>query len=149
MCGLNRFKDHCMFRLLSRLKNLKMPLRRLRSYGNLSKLVSSLKVELDSIQLACDLDPSNLLLREDLAHVLPYQQARMGEENAVKQRAKVTWLNEGDYNTKFFHNVVKERRNRQHIHVVCDRAGVYAYGEDVPMFLLIISNRFLGYVMRP
>ncbi|KAI3664247.1 hypothetical protein L6452_44730 [Arctium lappa] len=39
-----------------------------------------LKVELDVIQSTCDLDPSNPVLREDLAHLLlAYQQARIYE----------------------------------------------------------------------
>ncbi|KAJ9544318.1 hypothetical protein OSB04_024025 [Centaurea solstitialis] len=106
-------------KVLCRLKALKAPLRRLRtSYGNLYKLFAKLKGELDIIQLACERDPLNGDLHEDLAHLLlAYQQASKDEETFFRQRAKVTWLNEGDGNTKYFHNVVKEKRN---------------YNDDVP-----------------
>ncbi|KAJ9535485.1 hypothetical protein OSB04_un001384 [Centaurea solstitialis] len=120
---------HCV---LCRLKKLKSPLRRLRSsYGDLSKQVATLKVELDEIQMACDRDPANLNLMEDLAHFqLAYQQACIDEEKYFAQRAKVRWLNEGDSNTRFFHNAVKERRGRNFIRSVSDIHGNFTK-EDV------------------
>ncbi|KAJ9561523.1 LOW QUALITY PROTEIN: hypothetical protein OSB04_006683 [Centaurea solstitialis] len=93
-----------MFRVTARLKLLKKPLANLRNtYGDLSLRVKKLKQELDVIQLACDLDHSNLALRDDLISLrLAYSQARQDEELAAMQRAKVKWLRDGDSNTRFF-----------------------------------------------
>ncbi|KAI3770929.1 hypothetical protein L6452_02077 [Arctium lappa] len=79
-------------------RSLKRPLRNLRStYGNLERKVVNLKVELDAVQSMCDSDLFNETIREDLARLLlVYQQARMDEEAAIRQRAKIRWLNEGD-----------------------------------------------------
>nr|GEX35133.1 hypothetical protein [Tanacetum cinerariifolium] len=42
----------------------------------------------------------------------------------LKQRAKVSWLSEGDANTKFFHKTVKGNLNRNRIENVEDMEGV-------------------------
>ena len=135
-----------MFRVTSRLKALKTPLRKLSSsYHNLSTLVCSLKKELDVIRLACDMDPSSVSLREDLIAIrLAYQQACRNEELAARQRAKVRWLHEGDSNTRFFHQVVKEKRHTQHIHSVSNSAGVFMYGDAVADAFVYHLRSYLG-----
>ncbi|KAJ9536539.1 hypothetical protein OSB04_un000291 [Centaurea solstitialis] len=122
-----------MFRLLSKLKRLKTPLRRLRSsHGNLSEKTILLKHELDTAQLSMDLDPDNDLLREDLQHIrIAYQHSCWNDMSAARQRAKVNWLSDGDSNSKFFHQVVKERRNSRHIYSVCNSDGVFVYDQQV------------------
>ncbi|KAJ9536710.1 hypothetical protein OSB04_un000095 [Centaurea solstitialis] len=74
-----------------KLKALKKPLRSLRNtYGDLNLRAIKLKTELDVIQIAADMDPFNLALREDLEFLrVAYQQARHDEEVAIMQRAKV------------------------------------------------------------
>ncbi|KAJ9557048.1 hypothetical protein OSB04_011662 [Centaurea solstitialis] len=135
-----------MFVVLKKLKGLKSPFRKLRStYHNLSKRCSSLKVELEVIQIACDLDPSNTSLQEDLRILrVAYQQACRNEEVAAKQRAKIKWLAEGDSNTRFFHQVVKEKRHVQHVHSVANTEGVFVFGQDVPLAFTQHLKCYLG-----
>ncbi|KAJ9561654.1 hypothetical protein OSB04_006814 [Centaurea solstitialis] len=137
-----------MYKLTSKLKLLKAPFRKLRSsYGNLTETTQSLKHELDTVQLATDLYPSDMGLKEDLEHLrVAYQQACWNDMCAAKQRAKVKWLSEGDSNTKYFHQVVKEKRNSHHIHSVCNSEGVFVYDLDVATafidhFKMIIGSR--------
>ncbi|XP_024976233.1 uncharacterized protein LOC112514134 [Cynara cardunculus var. scolymus] len=121
-----------MFRMTSHLKALKTPLRKLRN-------------SYDTIQVAVDNDPSNEDLSFELGHLrLAYQKACWDEECAVKQRAKVKWLNEGDSNTKFFHGVIKEGRHVNYIQLVCTSHGNYVYEEDVPMVFVEYFKGFLG-----
>lgn len=103
-----------MKRVLLRLKDLKIAFRRLRNtYGSLDLRVKSLKEELDSAQMACDIDPCNETVKEDIAHLLlAYQQARNDQLEMARQKAKETWLNEADGNSKFFFHVMREKRNR-------------------------------------
>ncbi|KAJ9535674.1 hypothetical protein OSB04_un001171 [Centaurea solstitialis] len=135
-----------MHRLLLRLKSLKHPLRRLRNrFGDVSKRVVSLKTELDAIQLACDLDPSNNDLLDDLAHLLlAYERALIDENSFLRQRAKVTWLREGDINTRFFHNAVKEKRGRNVIRAIQDSDGNFVFDDDVSTVLVNHFQAFLG-----
>ncbi|KAJ9561644.1 hypothetical protein OSB04_006804 [Centaurea solstitialis] len=135
-----------MFRVLEKLKALKTPLRRLRSsYHGLSELVRSLHNELEIAQIASDLDPHNVLLHEDVQALRgAYVQACRNEEQSAKQRAKVRWLLEGDSNTKFFHQVIKEKRHVQHIHSVINLAGVYVYNQDVPDAFVDHLRSYLG-----
>ncbi|XP_024965115.1 uncharacterized protein LOC112505438, partial [Cynara cardunculus var. scolymus] len=135
-----------MFRVTSHLKALKSPLQKLRhSYGNLGKRVVFLKTELDRIQMDVENDPSNAELGEELGHIrIAYQNARWDENCAANQRAKITWLNEGDLNTKFFHKLIKERHHYNSIQSVCTSDGTYVYGDDVPNVFVDHFKGFLG-----
>ncbi|KAJ9557074.1 hypothetical protein OSB04_011688 [Centaurea solstitialis] len=135
-----------MHKLLTHLKRLKQPLRSLRGrFGDISRRVSVLKTELDVIQVACDLNPSNPELLQDLAHLLvAYEQALLDENTFLKQRAKVKWLNDGNANTKFFHNVVKERRGRNTIRSIADLNGSFVYDDAVGDVLFHHFRIFLG-----
>ncbi|GJT53331.1 RNA-directed DNA polymerase, eukaryota, reverse transcriptase zinc-binding domain protein [Tanacetum coccineum] len=59
-------------------------------------------------------------------------------------RSKVTWLSEGDFNTKFFHNVLKERRNRNRIENVEDLEGNFFSGKDVGEQFVKHFERVIG-----
>ncbi|KAJ9536540.1 hypothetical protein OSB04_un000292, partial [Centaurea solstitialis] len=122
-----------MFRVTSKLKALKAPLRRLRSaYGNLSSRATSLKGELDVAQLAADFDPDNVDARENVKRIrADYQKACWVDISAARQRAKVKWLTEGDANTRYFHKAVEEKRHAQHIHAICRADGTYVYDDEV------------------
>lgn len=135
-----------MFRLTTKLKALKGPLKMLRAtYGHLSKRVSVLKTELDVIQIACDLDPFNGELREDLEALrLAFQRACWDENVDARQRAKVHWLKDGDANTRFFHNVVKEKRHTHQIQAVCNADGEYVHGADVALAFVNHLKAFIG-----
>ncbi|KAJ9542442.1 hypothetical protein OSB04_028948 [Centaurea solstitialis] len=135
-----------MYQVTSRLKALKGPLRKLRcSYGNLSVKVNLLKEELNVIQLACDLDPFNEDLKEDASFLrVAYQQACRDENLASRQRAKVHWLREGDSNTRFFHNAVKERKHINQVRSICNVDGVFVYDDEVSTAFLDHLKSFLG-----
>ncbi|KAJ9536674.1 hypothetical protein OSB04_un000147 [Centaurea solstitialis] len=135
-----------MHRVLCKLKALKTPIRKLRSsFHNLTKMTASLKHELEVAQLASDLDPTNGSLQEDVCGLRhAYLKACYNEEQAIKQRAKIRWLLEGDSNTKFFHQVVKEKRHVHHIHSVMDASGRYVYSQEVPDAFVEHLKLYLG-----
>nr|GEX46816.1 hypothetical protein [Tanacetum cinerariifolium] len=103
-----------MFRVVKKLKGLKKPIRKLMyDKGNLHANVVRLREELDKVQTDLDSDPSNLSLREkEAATVADFNDALLMEEKFLKQKAKITWLKEGDSNTAYFHKVVKSRVSR-------------------------------------
>ncbi|GKC40975.1 hypothetical protein Tco_1053359 [Tanacetum coccineum] len=67
-------------------------------------------------------------LIEDICRV---QSEMVMDATNVELRAKVTWLSVGDFNTKFFHNVMKEKRNRNRIENVEDLEGNFFSIKDV------------------
>jgi hypothetical protein len=100
--------------------------------GNLHDRVNILRKELDDVQTAIDKDPFNSALREDHAHyLLAFKEAILDEERFLKQKSKIQWLQEGDSNTAYFHNVVKSKSARNRIEVVRDAANVLYEGSAV------------------
>ncbi|GJZ52720.1 RNA-directed DNA polymerase, eukaryota, reverse transcriptase zinc-binding domain protein [Tanacetum coccineum] len=96
-------KGYAMFILAKRLKFLKKHMRDLnKRNGDVCEKVKSLKIELDRIQEALSNDPSSVHLREDeLVFAEAYRRAVSDEELLLKQKSKIQWLKEGDFNTKF------------------------------------------------
>ncbi|GKD34184.1 RNA-directed DNA polymerase, eukaryota, reverse transcriptase zinc-binding domain protein [Tanacetum coccineum] len=85
---------HNMFKVVSKMKILKKPLRKLLyEQGNLHERVNRLRIELDAVQKALDTNPVDLTLREeDCVYVQAFNDAKIDEERFLKQKAKVEWL---------------------------------------------------------
>ncbi|GJZ17125.1 RNA-directed DNA polymerase, eukaryota, reverse transcriptase zinc-binding domain protein [Tanacetum coccineum] len=84
-------------------------------------------------------------LKEKLSQVLyDYNTTIDDEEKLLAQKAKVKWLSEGDKNTKYFHNVIKSRRNSNRIRGICDEQGNWFEGEDVVAQFVKHFEKFLG-----
>lgn len=45
------------------------------------------------------------------------------EENFRRQKTNIKWMKEGNQNTKFFHQAIKNRRQKLHIHKIKDGAS--------------------------
>ncbi|GJX65010.1 hypothetical protein Tco_0299353 [Tanacetum coccineum] len=61
--------------------------------GNLHKRVNRLRVELDEVQKALDLNQSDHILREEeVIYVQAFNAAKLDEERFLKQKAKIEWL---------------------------------------------------------
>lgn len=54
----------------------------------------------------------------------------LSEEVIWKQRSRISWLKEGDKNTKFFHSNVSQRQNRNRIEGLLDEVGVWNKGDE-------------------
>ncbi|KAK1434328.1 hypothetical protein QVD17_00066 [Tagetes erecta] len=76
--------------------------------------------------------------------MLTCESASADEESFVKQRAKVTWLAEGDANTKYFHNVLKCKNNRKMIHSVMSSDGRDLVGDLMINEFVTFYRSFLG-----
>ncbi|KAJ9536716.1 hypothetical protein OSB04_un000101 [Centaurea solstitialis] len=122
-----------MYILLQKLRNLKQPLRVLRSStGNVSARVKEKRSIVDHAQSRVDLNPRDLVQQDNLSFAVRHlQEALKVEDSYFRQRAKVRWIKEGDLNTSFFHNAVKERKNRSFIHSVTNSNGEEVHGAAV------------------
>ncbi|GJZ90277.1 hypothetical protein Tco_0662204 [Tanacetum coccineum] len=117
----------------------------------LSSSVLVLQVSFDptdigtEVQTALDSDPSNISIREkEAAVVVAFNDALLMEEKFLKQKAKNTWLKEGDSNIAYFHKMVKSRVSRSRIDVVTDANGVVFQNEDVAKAFINHYEVFLG-----
>ena len=59
------------------------------------------------------------------------------EERMWHKRSRVQWLQSGDQNTKFFHEVSTQRKRRNFIKRLCDENGTWQENEEVILGLLI------------
>ncbi|GJU29253.1 trichome birefringence-like protein 3 [Tanacetum coccineum] len=75
-------------------------LKLLQDHGNLHIRVNKLRVELDTVQKALDLNPNDVNLRdEEAVYVQAFVEAKLDEERFLKQKAKIRWLDCGDFRT--------------------------------------------------
>ncbi|GKA96529.1 zinc knuckle CX2CX4HX4C containing protein [Tanacetum coccineum] len=137
-----------MFRVVKKLKLLKKPLQKLLyEKGNLYANVVHCRDELDSVQTLLDIDPYNTSLRaKEAACVVAFNEAALLEERMLKQRAKITWLKEGDSNSTYFHKAVKSRVSRSRIDAMTNMEGVLCENEQVPVAFVTHYEAFLGLV---
>nr|GFA50070.1 RNA-directed DNA polymerase, eukaryota, reverse transcriptase zinc-binding domain protein [Tanacetum cinerariifolium] len=126
---------------------------------NLLERVTRLRVELDAVQRALDLDPSNNdLMDEEAAYLQAFDNAKMDEERFLRQKAKIDWLEErfprqkakidwlevGDSNSVYFHKSIKSRNQRSHIDVITNADNVEVSGNAVPDVFVSHYHSFLG-----
>ncbi|GJQ98064.1 hypothetical protein Tco_0009203 [Tanacetum coccineum] len=102
--------DHKMFRVVSKLKALKKPLRkRVYNTGHIHERVIKLRHELDEVQKALDANPEDLILREEEATYLQaFNEAKLDEERFLKQKAKIDNVIQNEQNAEFEGSQVAE-----------------------------------------
>lgn len=52
------------------------------------------------------------------------------QDNLLIQKTQTTWFKEGDYNSKYFHSILRDRRRRLHLHRIKNHRDVWIQGED-------------------
>ncbi|GKB61095.1 sodium/hydrogen exchanger 6, partial [Tanacetum coccineum] len=111
----NSVSGFWMFKVVKRLKSLKKPFRNLMyDQGNLHENVKKLRHELDEVQKALDIDPSNFDLQL------------------------------GDANTAYFHKVVKSQVSRNRIDSITKMDGTFVDGDQVALAFVNHYTDFLG-----
>ncbi|GJU34349.1 aspartic peptidase [Tanacetum coccineum] len=137
---------HNMFQLTYKLKALKKPLRKLvHDHGNLHDRVNKLRHELDVVQKALDLCPTDQNLREEEAiYVQAFNEAKLDEERFLQQKAKIEWLDVGDSNSTYFHKSLEIRNQRSRIEVILNANKVELSGPSVPDAFVNHYEMFLG-----
>lgn len=52
------------------------------------------------------------------------------QESLLKKKTKLNWFQQGDYNNKYFHSVLRERRRKLGIHRIKNHGGRWIQGDD-------------------
>ncbi|GJT01425.1 zinc knuckle CX2CX4HX4C containing protein [Tanacetum coccineum] len=137
---------HNMFKVVSKMKLLKKPLRKLlHDQGNLYERVNNLRLKLDEVQKALDTNLADSILREEeCVYVQAFNEAKLDEERFLKQKAKVDWLEAGDTNSAYFHKTIKCRNQRSRIDSILNTDNVEVSGNLVPDVFVSHYEQFLG-----
>ncbi|KAK1434472.1 hypothetical protein QVD17_00215 [Tagetes erecta] len=102
-------------------------------------LFAILRKDLEDMQKMIDASPfdSSLKDKESLC-MKEFVEASSDEESFIKQKAKVNWLEKGDANTKYFHNMLKCKNNKKMIASVMRTTGEVLEGDAM-------INEFVNY----
>ncbi|GKF00363.1 hypothetical protein Tco_0023713 [Tanacetum coccineum] len=138
--------DHKMFRVVSKLKALKKPLRkRVYNTGHIHERVIKLRHELDEVQKVLDANPEDLILREeDATYLQAFNEAKLDKERFLKQKAKIEWLEVGDLNSAYFHKSVKSRNQQCRLNVIQNEQNAEFEGSQVAEAFVSHYENFLG-----
>ncbi|XP_074304759.1 uncharacterized protein LOC141639570 [Silene latifolia] len=102
-----------MYRLVTKLRNLKNPLKMLNRNGfsDVEKSVGVAKALLEDIQCQMYANPTDLnLLSAEQEAAASYRLLCKIQHSFLSQKAKVDWLHFGDDNTRFFHSQIRARQ---------------------------------------
>ncbi|GJV98057.1 hypothetical protein Tco_1549634 [Tanacetum coccineum] len=137
---------YSMFKVVTKLKRLKKPIRKLlHDQGNIHERVDRLRVELDQVQRALDSNPADSTLRdEESVYLQAFNEAKLDEEQFLKQKANVDWLEARDSNSAYFHKTIKSNNHRGRIKVVLNVANIEVSGSQVPDVFVSHYEQFLG-----
>nr|GEW12240.1 hypothetical protein [Tanacetum cinerariifolium] len=107
--------------------------------------VNVLKEKLKDAQSKVDADPFNLEKRKNAVSIMnEYSQVAEDELKLLHQKAKVRWLEEGDKNTSYFHNIIKTRKHKSKIETICCEDGKRVEGNQVNAQFVNHFHTFLG-----
>ncbi|XP_071727524.1 uncharacterized protein [Rutidosis leptorrhynchoides] len=129
----NCVMDGCkMFQVVTKLKMLKKDLHKLNwSHGGVFQKVVDLRDKLKRCQIEVESNPHDYSVRSNATEaLLEYEKAKQGELTMLRQKVKIKWLAEGDRNTKFFHCVLKSRKQRSKVESIRDENGSRFYGDQ-------------------
>lgn len=123
-----------MYMLSKWLKDLKQPLRMLSKIkmGDLPRRTKEAFQDLCVKQQATLADPSQEMIHQELLAYKKWKRLADLEEEFLKQKAKMHWLDVGDGNNKFFHSWVKIREIRNAIHEIwCADGSIVTTDEEI------------------
>ncbi|XP_062074993.1 uncharacterized protein LOC133779000 [Humulus lupulus] len=139
-----------MFQVVQKLKCLKQIFKEMNRehFGDLPTEVLRVELHMRDIQGALQLDPLSIrIINEEVAARASYRKCQDNYLAFLKQKAKISWLNEGDDNTSFFHQSLKQRRSINSVYAMKDMHGQWQQKllldftyEDVKRVIFSIPN---------
>ncbi|XP_062118721.1 uncharacterized protein LOC133832388 [Humulus lupulus] len=115
-----------MFQVVQKLKFLKGRLKDLNKnhFGDIHAKVLIAMHHMHEVQKALQQDPLNVSkMEEELNACAQYRKCQDIYRAFLHQKAKVAWIKEGDGNTKFFHQCLKQRRVHNTVYFIKDMHG--------------------------
>ncbi|KAL6565077.1 hypothetical protein OROMI_016527 [Orobanche minor] len=130
--GIHTF-SRGMFKLSEKLVRLKYTLKEWNThhFGNIFNKIDQAQYAVEVAEKDFDLDPSpsnrSYLNKMNANLTLTLSM----EEDFWKQKANMKWMLEGERNSKFFHNLVKKKRQKNFLHCIRDNGCLITNPEDI------------------
>jgi arsenate reductase-like glutaredoxin family protein len=127
-----------MFQVVEKIKASREELKKW-SYDQFGSIRAAIATKTRLMQQEEELHPENqnVQLIQKLSRELADLHSK--EEKMWKQRFRISWLQSGDRNTKYFHCQATNRRRRNHIYGIRDQAGVWQSQDEA------VENIIVGY----
>lgn len=125
-------KGNTMWRLQSKLKLLS---KRLSAWskeniGDINKEVNSWEAKLLVLEDE-DLNNNNSQSKKELNKGYAKYTRWLGlQDSLLKQKAQIKWFKEEDFNTKYFHNILRDRRRRMYIHKIKNHKDMWIQRDE-------------------
>ncbi|KAL2922745.1 hypothetical protein RDABS01_014236, partial [Bienertia sinuspersici] len=116
-----------MLTVVQKQKAAKQSLKQLNKqhYSHIEERFHKAKGQLLELKRAIQQAPSDhQLIQKESEASSHFKEMKEAYDSFLYQRAKVTWLKEGDANTKFFHRSIKRRKFHQRILEIKDKDGI-------------------------
>ena len=116
--------------------------------GNARGLIQSINTKrglLTNLKLECHLNPSNQQLANTRNAIKSELKELVAQENTYwHQRSKISWMKDGNWNSKFFHAVASQRKRSNEILKLQDSSGRWHSQQfDLQRWQVIISSQYL------
>nr|VDD33257.1 unnamed protein product [Brassica oleracea] len=139
---------HTLSQLCWKLKQIKIELKQINreNYSKIQERVTETHSLLQIVQVQALQNPStiNFQAERDLHHKWNF--LREIEELYFRQKSRINWLREGDFNTTYFHRICQVRSSYNAIRAFLNGLGVWIT-DPVEMSLLAVSH--FGSVLGP
>ncbi|XP_060965495.1 uncharacterized protein LOC133034427 [Cannabis sativa] len=115
-----------MYQVVSKLKSLKPVLKEINKAGfsNMHTAVQRANGELESVQQQLQQDPLDVVkIDGEIAARAKLIQVQQNYTAFLQQKAKVTWIQNGDLNTAIFHASIKQRARQNQIFSIESKHG--------------------------
>ncbi|XP_019225394.1 PREDICTED: uncharacterized protein LOC109206977 [Nicotiana attenuata] len=95
-------------------------------FSQIEKKADQAYEELLQCQQRLQQTPLNLKLQKEEARLIrKTKRLKEAKHQFLRQKSKVQWLEQGDLNTKYFHSMMKARRNMNRVFSITDAEGIY------------------------
>lgn len=115
-----------MYKLVGKLHRTKSILQRLNKerFSYVEKRAETTMAKLTECQGKIQKDPKNVeLIKEEGRWMKESIIWKAAKEQFLRQKSKIQWIRQGDQNTKYFHEVIKARKNTNRIFSIKDAKG--------------------------
>ncbi|XP_074293468.1 uncharacterized protein LOC141620518 [Silene latifolia] len=80
------------------------------------KASAKLRQEVEGLQKQLGMDPDNQQLQQQEYEASQELKIKsLARDNFLYQKAKIVWIKDGDSNSAYFHNTIKQRRNKNRV----------------------------------